>query len=110
MKDIRDNAQFEQLLNDRRFVVVQYHAQWCGPCKMLKPTMEKVSEEERFDHVTFVRVDIDEVPEAAKRANLRGVPAVAVFKQGELLDLRIGADTQKVIGNFVFDTYAANSF
>lgn len=72
----------EGILRGReRPVVVQFHARWCGPCRILSPRVEKIGKE--FDGVVdVVRVDVDEAPELAAEAGVRGVPALVVYGNG----------------------------
>lgn len=77
-----DAKQFDELLKGDKPVVCDFYATWCGPCKMLAPVMDKVSE--KFsDKAEFVKVDIDENMELAARYGIMSIPLVAVFKGGE---------------------------
>lgn len=65
-----------------RPVVVQFHARWCGPCKLLSPRVD-ATEKEFADTVDVVRVDVDEDTATAQEAGVRGVPALVVFRDGK---------------------------
>lgn len=88
VKDI-DAKQFDELLKGETPVVCDFYATWCGPCKMLAPVMERVSE--KFaDKAVFVKVDIDNNFEIAARYGIMSIPLVAVFKNGETADKSLG--------------------
>lgn len=77
-----NTQKFDELLKGDKPVVCDFFATWCGPCRMLAPVMEKVSE--KFaDKAVFVKVDIDENMELAARYGIMSIPLVAVFKNGE---------------------------
>lgn len=68
--------------------VVDFNATWCGPCKMLAPVLEDISEE--MENVNFFAVDVDDCPDLAKRFKIMSIPAVAVLKDGELAEMNVG--------------------
>lgn len=77
-----NKEKFDELLKGEKPVVCDFFATWCGPCKMLAPVMEDVSE--KFDDkAVFVKVDVDENAELAARYGIMSIPLVCVFKGGE---------------------------
>ena len=70
--------------------VIQFSASWCGPCKVLKPLMEELSNE-MSDTMKFYYHDIDSEPNVPSRYGVRGVPTVMIFKNGELKCQKVGA-------------------
>ena len=70
--------------------VIQFSASWCGPCKVLKPLMEELSNE-MSDTMKFYYHDIDSEPNVPSRYGVRGVPTVMIFKNGELKSQKVGA-------------------
>lgn len=70
-------------------VVVDFSATWCGPCRMLAPTMEELSEV--MPEVTFLNVDVDECPGIAERYSIMSIPAILLFKDGEKKAQTVGA-------------------
>ncbi len=68
--------------------VVDFNATWCGPCKMLAPVLEELSDE--MADVNFFAVDVDDCPDLAKKFNIMSIPAVAVLKDGELAGMNVG--------------------
>jgi thioredoxin 1 len=70
-------------------VVVDLYAEWCGPCRLLSPALEKLAETYQ-GLVRFVKVNVDEDPEIAARYGITGVPTLLFFKGGRLQDTRVG--------------------
>ncbi|CEK33077.1 thioredoxin [Paraclostridium sordellii] len=73
---------------DKGVVVVDFFATWCGPCKMLAPVFESVSEE--VSNAKFVKVDIDESLELAQKFGISTVPTMMIFKDGKVVDKLVG--------------------
>lgn len=80
---------FEELIKGEKPVVCDFFATWCGPCKMLAPVMEQVSED-FGDKAVFVKADVDKNPVLAARYGIMSIPLVAVFKDGELAAKTLG--------------------
>ena len=74
---------FSQIINDDIPVLIDFHATWCGPCKMLAPTIQKVKEEVG-SKAKIINIDIDKNPALASKLNVMGVPTLILYKQGEL--------------------------
>ena len=86
---IADEAAFDTLIKDDSVVVVDCTASWCGPCKLVAPLMDQLSEE--FDgKVTVSKLDLDSNKAVAKRFGIKSIPAVMFFKNGELMDTLVG--------------------
>jgi thioredoxin 1 len=84
-----NTQQFDELLRGDKPVVCDFFATWCGPCKMLAPVMEELSDS-LGGKAEFVKVDIDENFELSVRYGIMSIPLVAVFKNGELVDKSLG--------------------
>lgn len=84
-----DNFQ-EEVLNSDSPVVVDFWAEWCGPCKMIAPSLEEISNE-MGDKVKIVKLNIDENPDLAAKYGVRSIPTLAMFKDGEVADIKVGA-------------------
>ena len=69
-------------------VLVDFYADWCGPCKMLSPVLEKISNENK--DVRIVKIDVDESPKVVKRYGIRSIPMLIFFKNGRVVDEIVG--------------------
>lgn len=95
-----NTQKFDELLKGDKPVVCDFFATWCGPCKMLAPVMEQVSE--RFHgKAVFVKVDIDENMELAARYGIMSIPLVAVFEKGEMKAKTLGYMTRSEAEQFL---------
>ncbi len=77
---LKDTGEFENLVKNGD-VLVDFFATWCGPCKMLSPELEDLTDEN--SDITVIKVDVDQFPELAAKFNVRVVPTLFVFKDGE---------------------------
>ena len=71
-------------------VVVDFGAEWCGPCKVLDPILEEIAVENK-DKVKIYKMNIDENPMTPQKYGIRGIPTVMIFKNGELIDTKVGS-------------------
>lgn len=87
---VSDNDFESEVLKADGPVVVDFWAEWCGPCKALSPVVDEVANE-MSGKVKVVKVNIDESPEAPTKFGVRGVPTLMVFKDGQVIDTRVGS-------------------
>ena len=91
MKVNNDTFQ-EKVLNNTKPVLVDFYADWCGPCKMLAPVVEQLSaENDAFD---VVKLNVDDAPELAARYGVMSIPTLIVFKGGEAATRSVGVQTK----------------
>jgi thioredoxin 1 len=86
---VKDEAELDALLADESLLVVDCTASWCGPCKLVAPLIDQLSEE--YDgQAKVLKLDLDANKTVAKRFGIKSIPAVMLFKNGELMDTLIG--------------------
>ena len=99
MIEIKSQEEFDNLIKTNNKVIVDFWAPWCGPCKMVIPLVERLSEE--LPNVTFAKVNIDEVVDVPTKYNVRSIPTLIKFKDGNLDSLRVGALSFKTLKEWV---------
>jgi len=89
-KQVTDSSFNDDVLGASGPVVVDFWAEWCGPCKQIAPALEEISSE-MGDKVTIAKINIDENPETPSTYGVRGIPTLMLFKNGEVADTKVGA-------------------
>ncbi|MFB9953329.1 thioredoxin [Rhizobium puerariae] len=96
-----DNSNFQaEVLNSTEPVVVDFWAEWCGPCKMIAPSLEEIATE-LAGKVKVAKLNIDENPELAAQYGVRSIPTLAVFKGGEVADIKVGAAPKTALSAWI---------
>ena len=80
--------------------VLDFNATWCGPCKMLAPVLEEVSDEME-GKANFYSVDTDENPDLAREYGIMNIPAIVVLKDGEKVDMNVGFTPKEALSDFI---------
>jgi thioredoxin 1 len=75
---------FDSIINDTRPVIVDFHALWCGPCKVQSPVLSQIASE-FGERIRVIKIDVDQNPGLAAKYHIQGVPTVILFKQGKLV-------------------------
>ncbi|WFD18065.1 hypothetical protein MCAP1_000277 [Malassezia caprae] len=88
--------QFKQVTGGSKVVVIDFWATWCGPCKMIGPVFEKISDTPAGDKIGFYKVDVDEQSQIAQEVGIRAMPTFVFFKDGQKIDTIVGADPAKL--------------
>lgn len=91
---------FDELISKEKFCLVDLYATWCGPCRMLAPTIEKIASNSNGRYAV-AKVDVDEVEEIAIRYGVNSIPTLLYFKDGVLVEKSIGLKTEEQILNTI---------
>ncbi len=83
-------------------VLVDFWAEWCNPCKIIEPTLEILSKE-MLDKIKIVKLNVDENPEVSQNHNIRSIPALMIFKKGELIAQKLGTDTKSNLEKWILE-------
>ena len=87
---------FRELITGEKPVVIDFWAEWCGPCRMLGPVIEELAEQYE-DKVIIGKMNVDENAEISEEYGVRSIPTILFFKDGELKDKHIGAASKSVL-------------
>jgi thioredoxin 1 len=91
---------FDSIIQDNRPVVVDFHALWCGPCKVQSPILKEIADE-LGDRIRIIKIDVDQNREIASRYNIQGVPTLMVFKSGEIKYKQSGVHSKSQLINVI---------
>ena len=89
-------------------VLVDFWAEWCGPCKQIAPALEQISEQ-LGNQVTVAKLNIEESPTTPSRYGVRGIPTMMLFKDGQMASMKVGAMPKQKILEWLNEAGVANS-
>jgi thioredoxin 1 len=99
-KNINDDSFDADVLNSETPVLVDFWAEWCGPCKQIAPALEEISGE-LGDKLTIAKLNIDENPLSPSKYGVRGIPTLILFKDGEVVATKVGALPKSKISDWL---------
>ncbi len=98
------DADFQQeVLQSSIPVLVDFWATWCGPCQALAPTLDEIADDYQ-GKIKVVKIDIDQNPESAAQYNVRSIPTLLIFKNGNVEDSKIGLQSKSQLAAFIDST------
>ena len=89
-KPVTDNSFESDVIKSDKPIIVDFWAEWCGPCKQIGPALEELSEE-YGEKIKIAKINVDENPNSPSKLGVRGIPALFIFKNGEMISSKIGA-------------------
>ncbi len=90
------DANFEEIIASDKPILVDFWAEWCGPCRMIGPIVEELANEYEGKAV-IAKVDVDSNPNVSAKFGIRSIPTLLVFKDGEIVDKQVGAVPKAVL-------------
>tara|TARA_X000001036_G_C20341000_1_gene668512 strand:+ start:385 stop:705 length:321 start_codon:yes stop_codon:yes gene_type:complete len=99
-KAVTDNSFESDVIKSDKPIVVDFWAEWCGPCKQIGPALEEISDE-MSEKVIIAKHNIDQEPNTPTKYGIRGIPTMLLFKGGELKATKVGATTKSNILDWI---------
>ena len=99
MIEVNNNSFNEEVLESNKKVLVDFNANWCGPCKMLKPVLEEISNSR--DDIKIVSVNVDEEDELSEKYNVSSIPCLVLFDKGNEIKRNVGLISKDEIESLI---------
>jgi len=97
---VSDDSFEEEVLNATEPVLIDYWAEWCGPCKMIAPILDELAEE-YGEKIKIAKLNIDDNPETPPKYGIRGIPTLMLFKDGSVEATKVGAVSKSQLADFI---------
>lgn len=97
---VSDDSFQEEVLNSKNPVLIDYWAEWCGPCKMIAPILEEIADEYN-GRLKIAKLNIDENPMTPPKYGIRGIPTLMLFKDGNVEATKVGAVSKSQLADFI---------
>ncbi|HNV97028.1 MAG TPA: thioredoxin [bacterium] len=98
-----NDSNFDNFIKENNNVIVDFFADWCGPCKMLSPIIEELSEIYKDKDVKIVKVNVDEASAVSQKFDIMSIPTIIFFQDGKIKDTIIGLVTKETFENKIKD-------
>ena len=99
-KNVTDDNFDSEVIKSAKPVLVDFWAEWCGPCKQIGPILEEISND-MADQIVIGKINIDNSPNVPVKWGIRGIPTMLIFKNGELKATKVGATTKSNIVSWI---------
>ncbi|MBO0332683.1 thioredoxin [Sneathiella sp. CAU 1612] len=97
---VTDASFKEDVLDSSGLVLVDFWAEWCGPCKQIAPALDEISQE-MGDNLKIAKINIDENPNTPTKYGVRGIPTLMLFKDGQIAATKVGASPKSAIEDWI---------
>ena len=96
--EIKSENEFQDFINNE-YVLVDFYANWCGPCKMLSPIVESISSSR--DNIKVAKVNVDDLSDIARTYSVMSIPTLILFKNGKMVDKKIGFTPEVLLNEWI---------
>ena len=100
VKEITDSSFEGEVLQSKKPVLVDFWAAWCGPCRMLAPTIEAIADQ-YSENTTVVKLNVDDNPSATANYGIKGIPTLILFREGREVERMVGANSKESISRMI---------
>ena len=100
VKSIKENEFESEVINSDKPVLIDFWAQWCGPCKEIAPILEEIADEMQ-DTIKVVKINIDENPNIPNKYGIQSIPTMIIFKKGQPISTKIGAAIKSEVKTWI---------
>jgi thioredoxin 1 len=98
-KQVSDNSFESDIINAKGYVLIDFWAPWCGPCKQLAPVLDELATE--LSSLSIYKMNIDENPETPSRLGVRGIPTLILFKDGKQVATKVGSLPKAALNDWI---------
>ena len=95
VQNIHTKPEFDLFIQNTKYVLVDFWAEWCGPCKLMAPVLDSIAEEHGW--LTVLKVNADELPNLAKEYDISSIPTLLLFREGSIINYVVGAKPKTFI-------------
>ncbi|KAG8906285.1 hypothetical protein FRC01_008070, partial [Tulasnella sp. 417] len=96
VKEIKSLDDFRAIIKSGKPVIIDFWATWCGPCRMISPILEQLSEKPEFAKVEFYKVDVDDQEQISQEVGIKAMPTFILYQNGEKVTELVGARPEKL--------------
>ena len=97
---ITDSSFDDEIKNSKLPILVDFWAEWCGPCKIIGPILEEIALEQE-SKIKILKLNIDDNPETPQKYNVKGIPTLMLFKEGKLIDTKVGSLPKSSLSSWI---------